>query len=153
MSIFNFYSCKRGRVRFNGTLYPANMWTPTESPDELDTSSAESGGVTDAINGMFTLRFQIELVIDGAVNPWDAGFMVPTPSNGPFPTNLYLFLNDTTGPFWFLPYYLIGEVSAPSDVKSFGKGTIKVRNKGGFTRPTGSISSVFSTITQTITGN
>ena len=148
MSIFNFYSSKLGKIRLNGTLYPANIYTPTETPDELDTSNAESAGLTDAINGMTTLRVQLEIIIDGAVNPWDLGIMVPTPSNGPFPTNLSLYLNDTTGPRWFFPYYLIGECSAPSDVKSFGKGTVKIRNKGTYSRPAGAISNVFATITQ-----
>lgn len=139
MTLFNFYSNKVSKVRFNGALYPVSNSTLTETPDEGDTSNAESGGVTDAINCMFTLRGQLEIVIDGANNPWDLGIMVPTPSTGPYPTNLKIFLNDTTSPFWLLPYYLIGECTTPQDVKSFGKGTIKFRNKGAYTRPTGAI--------------
>lgn len=145
MTLFNFYSCSQARVRLNGAVYPANIWTPTVTPDEGDTSNFEAGGVTDAINCLLTCRVQLEIIIDGSNNPWDEGLMVPTPAEGPYPTNLALYLNGITtvdgfvGPRWLFPLYLIGETSAPSDVKSFGKGTVKIRNKGPWFYPTGAI--------------
>lgn len=130
-----FYSCKNAVVRGNGNVWIANQWTVEESADEIDTSNFEAGGYSDAINGLLTARITIEFPFDGGNNPFDAGFM-----GLGLGTNLSLYLNGTAGPRFLFPTVLIHASTTPSDVKSNGKGTVRMRNKGSYSRPTGVIS-------------
>ncbi len=132
----DFFSGKSASFSINSTAYTGNDgWTVEESPTELRTDNTAGAGFSDRIIGSKDINVTIEQNWDASANPLD------TPINlypGSVLTNLKLFLNGASSPFWLLPSALVLSVSNPAKVNEKVTLSIKIGNKGTFTRPTGS---------------
>jgi len=131
---FTPFSAKNAKVRLNGNTFTAKSWTVEATADEIDVSNFEGNGFSDAIGGLKNATITVEYDFDGQSNPFDAPITLAPGQTG---TNVRLYLNGTTGPYWSFPSVLVTATPNSANVKEALKGTIRMRNKGTYTAPTG----------------
>jgi hypothetical protein len=139
MASFKPLSAKNAKVRIAATVFTGAEWTVTPIAIDFDVSNFESGvggiGYTDVETGLLDCAFEVSGLWDGNNNPFDAPLsLVP----GTTQTNsLYLYINDTTGPFYkFITWKVL---TAPTGARVREGVSFKFtgRNKGQFLTPTG----------------
>src|SRR4051812_27209223 len=122
------FSGKGASYGINGSTYTGNDgWTVEDSPTELRTDNTADAGFSNRIIGSKDATFTIETNWDATANPLD------TPYNfypGAVLTNLKLFLNGTSSPFWLFPSAIVLSVSNPAKVNEKVSVTVKGANKG-----------------------
>lgn len=130
------FSAKNANVRYNtNTVIVAREWNVDMDADEIDTTNFEGGGFTDRITGNKDCTFTITAHFDSSTNPLDVVGFQP----GDNITNVRLYLNSTTSPYWSFPSAKCLKVSLPMKAKDT-EGAILTwtfKNKGTFTAPTG----------------
>jgi hypothetical protein len=124
----------------NGTNYDGNEgWSIDCSPAELRTDNTAGGGASDRITGTKDLQGTMEMSWDSSRNPFDAPL---TLAAGTVLTNLKLYLNGPTSPFYSLPKAIVLKDTTSAKVNEKVAITISFGNKGAFTRPTGNFSAI-----------
>src|ERR1700721_1701916 len=101
-------SAKNAKVRINtSNILYAVKWTVTPEANLLDVSNFEGGGFEDQIAGLLKLSYTVE-------GWWDAtGNITAAPLNiaaGFILSNVFLYTNDVTGPYWNMASSIIGPV-------------------------------------------
>ncbi len=129
-------SAKNAKVRFNSIVFNSKKWTVTPKTDKLDTSNSESAGYGDWISGFVYCEFTVEGDADAVLNPYDTA---PSPGlqAGAALTNVKLYLNDTTGPYWSFPAAGVLEAPMTGDVKQTLGISVHCEGRGIFVYPTG----------------
>ena len=131
---FTPYSAKNAKVRINGTVLTSKKWTVEADGGDNDTSNFEGAGFTDTIGGLKGAVVTIEFDHDSSANMYAAPLSC-TPGTT-ISSNL-LYLNDTTSPFWSFPSALVLPGTMSADVSKNMAGTLKFKNKGTFSYPSG----------------
>lgn len=124
-----FLSGKLGKVRINGSTVRVTRWSVTPRADKLDFSNSESAGVGEYLGGIKDLDFTIEF----DYYTTDALFVGTVP--GALVANIYLYVNDTTGPYWLIPYGIIERMECSSQVRGKVSGSLSGTASGGWTAP------------------
>ncbi len=135
MATYDFFSGKSASFGLNGTNYVGNDgWEAEDAPQELRTDNTADAGYSNRIIGTKDLVITLTMNWDASADPFD------TPINlyaGAVLTNAKFYLNGTSSPFYLMPSALV--LSSPVSAKVGDKVsvTVKIANKGTFTRPTG----------------
>jgi hypothetical protein len=127
-------SAKNAKTRINGVVLTTRKWVVTPKTTKIDTSNHEGGGWAENITGLVEMEIQITFHPDATANPYDAPRQL-TP--GTRLTNVMLYLNDVTGPFWQIPMANVIEHPMTADVKDALDDTITLAATGSFIYPTG----------------
>lgn len=127
-------------VGVNGTVYQGNKgWNIDNDGEEKRTDSTAGNGYSDR---EVTMR-DLKATIDG---DWDASQnLLDDPPKfvvGQILTNVKLFLNGSTSPFWSLPSAIVLKVGNNAQVGDIVKYTINIANKGAFSPPTGTFTPI-----------
>lgn len=137
---FTPFSAKNAKVRIGAgaATVTAKAWNVEPDADELDVSNFEGAGYSDVIAGLINARITIELDLDGqaGANIWDTP---PTLRPGTTLSTVRLYVNDTTGPSWLFSSALVLASPNNMNVKEAAKATIRLRAKGSFSYPTGTM--------------
>jgi hypothetical protein len=128
---FIAYSAKNAKVRIGATVVVAKQWDVEPQVDELDVTNFEGGGYHEVIGGIKKLTVNIQLDDNGLENIYD----VIKPGDDAALVKLYL--NDTAGPFWYIPYLFISRMPQRADVKAAMSDTIQGTGNGSWSYPTG----------------
>ena len=128
------FSAKNAKVRYSATTaITMKEWSVEHDVGEIDTSNFEGAGYTDRIAGLKDVTITLTMDYDSGANPLDITGFYP----GSNVTNLRLYLNDTTSPYWSFPSAICLKVSEPAKVKEGMPITFTLKNKGTFSLPTG----------------
>lgn len=125
------YSAKNAKVRIGATVVVAKQWDVEPQVDELDVTNFESGGFHEVIGGIKKITVNIQLDDNGLENIYDVI------QAGSTATNVKLYLNDTAGPFWNIPYLFINRMPQRADVKAAMSDTIQGTGTATWSYPTG----------------
>ena len=133
---FTPFSAKNAQVRFNGNIFTAKKWSVEVDGGYIETTYFEGGGYSDRIAAIKSIVATITFDYDSSANMF-AGSLNLFP--GTVGTNAILYLNGTANvnACWTLPSFLVCPVTNDAGVKDNFAGTIKIKNKGSFTGPTG----------------
>lgn len=133
-----FYSAKNAKVRVGsagssttGVTISSKRWRVTPEVDEINTTNFEGAGLYECIAGIIKATVELTLDDDGAANIFDLGIRA-----GAF-VSLRLYLNGTTGPYWYFPNVLIRSPNQEADVTAAMANTISGTGTGTFTYPSG----------------
>lgn len=127
-------SGKSAKVRVNNTAHYAEEWDVEPEADLLDANSFEGGGYKDYIAGLFGAGFTVRGWYDAGANPFDAPMNIQI---GTVLTNVKIYVNDTTGPFWNFPKAIVATTPHKANVKGRVELSFTAKGKGTFSYPTG----------------
>lgn len=131
----DFLNGNLAQFGLNGTDYTGNDgWSVDSSPAELRTDNTAGGGCSDRIIGTKDIKATIDMSWDASRNPFDTPIAFAA---GTILTNLKLYLNGPTSPFYLLPKAIVLKDSVAAKVGELIKVSVDIANKGAFTRPTG----------------
>lgn len=130
---FTPYSSKNAKVRYGAVVVTSNAWSVEPTGARLKTTNFESAGYETGITGIRNLKFTIELDDDAAQNTYDIPIQAGTIGG----TNLLLYENLTTGPFWSIGSPHFESVQMKAGVEDTMKLVITGSGNGAWTYPTG----------------
>lgn len=134
LGVFTPRSAQNAKVRLNnGVVLTAKSWNVVTKADKLDTTNMESAGYAENIPGIQDLEFTIEFALDAAANPYDSPRLLIVTQ---LQSNIKLYLNDTSGPYWDLDGYIY-ENNCKADVRGLLEGTVRGSATGVYVEPTG----------------
>lgn len=127
-------SAKNAKIRMGNTVFVAKKWEVNPKADKIDNTNTEGGGFASSNPGIVEAEVSIEADWDGANNPYDVAVNAQP---GQTITNLKLYINDVTGPFWLFPVFIVYEAPNGAQVRENVHINIKGSGSGTFTYPTG----------------
>jgi len=133
MPTFTAYSAKNAKVRYGATTITANSWSVEPSAARLKTTNFESGGFETGITGVRSIKFTIEIDDDAAQNLFDVPITVGLIAT----SNLLLYENGTSGPFWSIAGAHFETLPMKANVEDTMKITITGSGNGQWLYPTG----------------
>lgn len=128
------YSGKNSIFSVNGTTVHSMGWNVNNTIKDDDVTNTSQAGYTDQIECSRSLVATVEAQWDSSANPLDNP---PSLYAGSILTNVKLYQDGTSSPFWGMASALVTETPHESKVGSVSKITFTIKNKGPFTRPTG----------------
>lgn len=126
----NYVSAKNAKVRVGATTFYAKKWTATPKGQKLETTDFETAGFGTYLGGIVDLDVEIEAVYDIGSSPIATLFV-----SGSNTSNVKLYLNDTTGPYFNIPTLFVEEATVSAEVRGLVELKIKGCGNGIFTNP------------------
>lgn len=129
-----YYHGKNSLFESDGTVVHSKGWSVNPSVAEEDITNTSDEGYTDVLALNKSLSVTVEFHWDAQTNILDDPISL---HEGSVVTNLKLYLDGPSSPFWLLPKGLVTETPQESKVDGAGKITLTIKNKGKYFRPTG----------------
>ena len=126
-------SARLAKVRINNTVLTAKEWNVNPNQKEYDLTNFEGNGQGYPGPTISDLDVDITFDMDGNQNPYD----VPLNLAEGQVVAAKLYLNDTAGPFWNIPFLLVLSATTSAKVREYITSKITAKGQPGWTRPTG----------------
>lgn len=133
-------SAKLAKARVNGVVLFQTDWDINPESAMLDTSNPEEGGFENQIPGLSKCEVNISGWYNGLANMYDSPLNL---KDGFFIQNVFLYVNDLTGPFWNMPWVLVKGAPMKQNVKDLIKYTFSGKASGAFFYATGNSQQLF----------
>lgn len=130
----NYTVGKLAKTTVNGTDINGDGWSVDPTAERQDVTSTRTGGYRGVITGIRGATFTMTLSWDAAANPMDNP---PSLKAGTTLTNVKLYLNDVTSPFWSFPIAKVLGTPMETKVGDTLKLTVNCESDGPFVEPTG----------------
>lgn len=130
----NFFTGKNGHAAIGATVLKITGWNCDDNADRHDVTNTSSGGHGNIITGVKRCPFTIEMNWDAAANPLDSP---PSLGAGSTLSQVKLFLDGATSPFYLFPVAKVLGTPVASTVGDVTKITCNCESDGPYTRPTG----------------
>lgn len=130
----SFTSGKNAKVRYGvgATTLKCKKWTVTPKAAKLDVTNSESAGYGEYVVGIHDVDIELEFDYDVGGAPYASGIF----RAGTSISNLKLYQNDTTGPFWDITTAIVEEAPNTAEVRGLVSIRMKLYGTGSYVYPT-----------------